>query len=150
MSGHVERLSAEGKALKKRAHGIEERLAAFEAAEIVRDASERASGALSPGVFEDKTPEETRFLALNIIKKGEFAVAYGAAGESQGHLIVARSEAIKTDLRRLAPVIGAMVPVKGGGGPSLIELVTVEKSRLRDIVDAAASWLRENEKKPEA
>jgi len=150
VSGHVERLSAEGKALKRRAHGIAERLAAFEAAEIVRDASERASGRVIAGVFEDKTPEETRFLALNIIKKGQFAVAYGAAGESQGHLIVARSEAIQTDLRRLTPVIGAMVPVKGGGGPSLIELVTVEKSRLRDIVDAAASWLRENEKKPEA
>jgi alanyl-tRNA synthetase len=144
--GHVEKLSAEAKALRKRTRGLGERLAAFEAAEIVRD----APGRVIAGVLEDRTPEEARFLALGIVKRGPFAVAYGAAGEDQGHLIVARSETMKADLRQLAPVIGALVPVKGGGGPSLIELVTGDKPRLKDMVDAAASWLRENEDKPRA
>ena len=70
--------------------------------------------------------------------------------ESQGHLIVARSESLKTDLRQLAAVIGAVLPVKGGGGPSLIELVTAEKARLREAVDAAVAWVRANAEKPGA
>ncbi len=140
LAGQVEKLSAEGKALKKRARRLEERLAAFEAQEIVR----AAAGRVIAGVLEDKTPEEARFLALNIIKSGEFAVAYGASGESQGHVIVARSEALKSDLRQVVPVVAALVPVKGGGGPSLVELVMADKARLGDAVAVAAAWLREN------
>jgi len=139
VGGQVEKLGAEHKALKKRARRLEERLAAFEAAEVVRS----AAGSVIAVVLEDRTPEEARFLALNVIKNGEFAVVYGAVGESQGHLVVARSESIRTDLREIIPVVGAVVPVKGGGGPSLVELVTPEKARLREAVDAAAAWLRE-------
>ena len=140
VAAHVERLGAEHKALKKRARKLEERLAAFEAGEIVRS----APGRVIAGVLDDRTPDEARFLALNVIKGGEFAVAYGAPGEGQGHLIVARSDAFKADLRGLVPVIAAVVPAKGGGGPSLIELVFPDKERLREAVDAAAAWLREN------
>jgi alanyl-tRNA synthetase len=140
VAGQVERLAAGEKALRKRARRLEERLAAFEAAEIVR----AATGPIISGTLEDKTPEEARFLALNIIKSGEFAVVYGIAAESQGHLILARSESLKPDLRRLVPVVGAVLPVKGGGGPSLVELVTAEKDRLKEAVDAAVDWLRKN------
>jgi alanyl-tRNA synthetase len=140
VAGQVERLAAEHKALKKRARHLEERLAAFEAAEVVRT----ASGPLVSGVLDEKTPEEARFLALNVVKGGEFTVVYGAASESQGHLIAARSASLKTDLRQLAAVVGAVVPVKGGGGPTLVELVTSEKSRLGEAVAAAVAWLKEN------
>jgi hypothetical protein len=47
----------------------------------------------------------------------------------------------------LVPVIGSILPCKGGGGPSLIELVTPEKARLQEAVDAAVGWLRTNEEK---
>ncbi|HOW86603.1 MAG TPA: alanyl-tRNA editing protein [Candidatus Aminicenantes bacterium] len=138
--GQVERISAEGKALKKRARRLEERLAAFEAAEIVR----AAPGRVIAGVLEDKTPEEARFLALNIVRRGDFAVAYGASGESQGHVILARAESLKADLRQAVPAVAAVVPVKGGGGPSLVELVAADKSRLGEAVEAAARWLAEH------
>jgi alanyl-tRNA synthetase len=146
VAAQVERLAVEHKALKKRARHLEERLAAFEAAEIVRTATDR----FVSGLLGDKTPEEARFLALNIIRNGEFYVVYGASSESQGHLIAARSESLKTDLRQLAAIVGAVLPVKGGGGPSLVELVTAEKTRLREAVDAAVAWLRANAEKPAA
>jgi len=146
VAAQVERLAVEHKALKKRARHLEERLAAFEAAEVVRTATDR----LVSGLLGDKTPEEARFLALNIIRHGEFYVVYGAASESQGHLIAARSDSLKTDLRQLAAVVGAVIPVKGGGGPSLVELVTAEKARLREAVDAAVAWVRANAEKPAA
>jgi alanyl-tRNA synthetase len=136
----VEKLSSEHRVLKKRARKLEERLAAFEAGEVTRS----APGRLIAGVLEDRTPDEARFLALNIIKSGDFAVVYGVTAGSQGQVIIARSESIKTDLRQLVPVVAAVLPVKGGGGPSLIELVILDKSRLQAAIDAAAAWLREN------
>jgi len=136
----VEKLAGDNKVTKKRARRLEERLAAFEAQEVVR----AASGPIIAGLLEGKTLEETRFLALNIIKAGRFAVVYGVAAESQGHLLVARSEPMKADLRQLLPIVGAVVPVKGGGGPSLVELVTTEKARLEEAIVAAVNWLREN------
>ena len=136
----VEKLAGDNKVTKKRARRLEERLAAFEAQEVVR----AASGPIIAGLLEGKTLEETRFLALNIIKAGRFAVVYGVAAESQGHLLVARSEPMKADLRQLLPIVGAVVPVKGGGGPSLVELVTTEKARLKEAIVAAVNWLREN------
>ena len=146
VAAQVERLAVEHKSLKKRARHLEERLAAFEAAEVVRT----ATGPVVSGLLEDKTPEEGRFLALNIIRNGEFYVVYGASSESQGHLIAARSESLKTDLRQLAAVVGAVIPVKGGGGPSLVELVTAEKARLREAVDTAVAWVRANADKTAA
>ena len=137
----VEKLLAEARAFKKRARQLNERLAAFESEEVIR----AASGRVIAGVLEDRTPEEARSLALAIAKRGDFAVAYGAAAESQGHLILARSEALQADLRKLVPIVAAVVPVKGGGGPSLVELVMTDKGRLKDAVEAAAAWLRENE-----
>ncbi len=139
-AGQVEKMAAELKALKKRARRLEESLAAFEAGEIVK----AAAGRVIAGVLEGKTPDEARFLALNLIKRGDFAVVYGAAGEIQGHLILARSGGLKADLRELVPVVSAVAPVKGGGGPSLVELVMADKNRLRAAVEAAAAWLEAN------
>jgi alanyl-tRNA synthetase len=138
--GQVEKLSAEHKALKKRVRQLGERLAAFESQDIVR----AAGGRVVSGVLEDRTPEEARALALAVIRRGDLAVAYGAAGESQGHLILARSESLKADLRQAVPAVAAVLPVKGGGGPSLVELVVAERARLGEAVATAAAWLREN------
>ena len=138
-AAQVEKLSADGKALRKRIRGLQERLASFEAQEIIR----QAPGRLIAAVLQEKTPDEARLLALNITRAGEFAVVYGTAGEGQGHLVFARSEGLAADLRGLVPVIGAVVAVKGGGGPSLVELVTQEKDKLGTAIEAARAWLEE-------
>jgi alanyl-tRNA synthetase len=135
--GQVEKLAADLKALRRRDRRLEERLAAFEAGEVIR----QSSGPLIAEVLPDRSPDEAKFLALNIIRAGEFAVVYGVAGETQAHLILARAESLPVDLRALLPVVGAVVPVKGGGGPSLVELVTAEKTRLGAAVEAARAWL---------
>ena len=136
----VERLAADLKALRRRDRKLEERLATLEAREIVR----QAPGPLIAAVLTDKGLDEARFLALNITRGGEFAVVYGVTGETQAHLILARSEALAVDLRALVSVVGAVVPVKGGGGPSLVELVTPDKSGLGAAVETARAWLAAN------
>lgn len=140
VAAQVEKLAAEHKALKKRARLLGERLAAFEAEEVART----AAGRVVARVLDDRTPEEARALALAVIKRGELAVAYGAAGEGQAHIVLARAEALKADLRQAVPAVAAVLPVKGGGGPSLIELVSPETGRLREAVEAAAAWLEAN------
>ena len=136
----IEKLRAESKATKKQARRLEERLAVFEAREIV----ERAPGPVISGVLDDKTPDEARFLALNISRAGSFAVVYGTRSAIQGHLVLARSDALNVDLRKAVPVVGEVVPVKGGGGPSLVELVTPELSRLAEAVESVRAWLEAN------
>jgi alanyl-tRNA synthetase len=140
VAGPVEKLAAENRAMKKRARRFAERLATFESQEYIRTAAERVIA----GVLDDKTPEEARLLALAIVKSGAFAVAFGAESESQGHLLLARAETLKPDLRQLAQAVGTVAPVKGGGSPSLVELVMADKGKLAEAVDAAAAWLREN------
>jgi len=144
-AAQVEKLSADGKALRKRIRGLQERVASFEAQEIIR----QASGRIIAAVLPDKTSDEARLLALNITRAGEFAVIYGTAGEGQGRLIIARSEGLAVDLRGVIPVVGAALPVKGGGGPSLVELVTPEQDKLGTAIESARGWLEERLASPD-
>ena len=134
----IDKTQAEVKALKKRARRLEERVAAFEAAQMARE----AEGKVIQAVFEDRSPEEARFLALNIIKQGEFVVLFAAPGEGRSHIILAASEALALDARSLVPVIGGMLEARGGGSPSLVELVTAETGKVAAALEAARAWLK--------
>ena len=87
----IDKTQAEVKALKKRARRLEERVAAFEAGQMARE----ATGKVIQAVFEDRSPEEARFLALNIIKKGEFAVLFAAPGEGRRQSVPRRSRHLR-------------------------------------------------------
>lgn len=136
----IDKTQAEFKALKKRARRLEERLAAFEAGQMARE----ATGKVIQAVFEDRSPEEARFLALNIIKQGEFAVFFAAPGEGRSHIILAVSEGLGLDARTLVPVIGGVLEARGGGSPSLVELVTSETGKVSAALDAARLSLKKD------
>ena len=129
----IEKAQAEVKALKKRARRLEERVAAFEAGQMVRE----AQGKVIRAVFEDRSPEEARFLALNIIRQGAFLVLFAAPGEGRSHIILAASEALGLDARTLIPAISGVLEARGGGSPSLVELVTTETDKVASALDAA-------------
>jgi len=145
LSAQVEKRMAEGKAMRTQARRLEERLATLEAREIVR----HAQGLIISGILEDKTADEARFLAMNITKAGSFAVAYGTRDKDRRHLIITRSEGLNVDLRRIVPIIETVFPVKGGGGPSLVELVTSSKGPLETAVQRARAWLEANVDEPD-
>ena len=138
----IDKTQAEVKAMKKRARRLEERVAAFEAGQMARE----ATGKVIQAVFEDRSPEEARFLALNIIKQGEFAVLFAAPGEGRSHIILAASEALGFDARTLVPVITGVLEAKGGGSPSLVELVTSETGKVAAALDAARLSLMNDRK----
>jgi len=125
------------KALKKKARKLEERIASYEAREIIHG----AQGKVIQAVFEDKSPEEARFLAVQIIHNAERIVLFCAHGETQSHLILAAADGLGLDVRTLIPAVSAVVQVRGGGSPSLVELVTTEKDKLGPALEAARKFL---------
>ena len=136
----VVKLSDELKAVKKKAKKNEEALAVFEARGFI----ERAEGKIIREVFADKSPEEARSLALQIIRQGPFVVLFGTRSEARSHLILACSEALKLDMRRLVPLVSPAINGRGGGGPSLVEIAGDREADLAAALTLAAEAARKN------
>ncbi len=134
----VEKLQAELKAQKKSARTMQEALAGYEAHEIV----EKNPGKIIRKVFKDKSPEEVRFLALKVIRHAPRVVLFAAVAHPQSHTILARSEEIGVDLREFAPLVSSTVSGKGGGGPSLVEIVTQDDSKLEEALETVEKALQ--------
>jgi len=137
----LERLLGEAKSLKKKMKKMQERLAEFEAQETIQ----KSKADVIRAVLLDKTPEEAKFLALNIIKRGNFTVLYGVRGEARDHLILAASDKSGRDMRRLVPAISSMIKARGGGSPSLVELVSEERLDLEAVLGEIYEILIKNE-----
>lgn len=134
----VEKILFDLKSQKKIRRKMQEKMAQYEAQEIVQRAKEKVIKKL----YSDRTAEEIKFLALNIIRKGDFVVLLGLKGEERAHLVISRSEAIDIDLRELLPVIFQLIKGKGGGQSSLVEIATEEKQSLEKVLNAAEAHIR--------
>ena len=138
VAASVAKLTEEMKAVKKQARKSEEALAVFEAQEFIK----RAEGKIIQQIFPEKSPEGARFLALNIIKHGEFVCLFGAMSESRSHVILACSESLKLDMRRLVPVVSPLINGRGGGGPTLVEIAGDPAADLTAALHRAADFLK--------
>lgn len=134
----VEKLSSDLKSQKRKGKKMLERIAQYEAQEII----EEAKGKVIKEVFVDKTPEEVRFLVLNIIRKGDFVVLFGLKGEERGHLILACSENINIDMREIVPLVSPLIKGKGGGRPSLVEIAGEEIENLEQALERAFAFIK--------
>lgn len=114
----VGKLAEDLKAARKLAKKSEEKLASFEAQEFMS----RAEGKIIKQVFTEKTPDGAKFLALCIVKQGDFIVLFAAKSEARSHLILAASENLKIDMRWLVPIISPDINGKGGGSPVFVEI----------------------------
>jgi alanyl-tRNA synthetase len=129
----VEKMLQENKQSRKRMKHLQEQLAVYEAREIIP----RATGSIIKAIWTNKTPEEGKLLALNIIRAGELAVLFGIRGEENDRLIFASSEKLSLDMRELLPVVFSRAGGKGGGSPTLVEVVMEKKTDLEEILAAA-------------
>jgi len=134
----VEKVFLDLKSQRKRIRKLEEEVVRYEALEIVRQAEEK----IIRKIFQDKTAEQMKFLALNIIRQGSFIVLFGLKEEKRGHLVFARSESIKVDLRELLPLVSPMIKGKGGGQPSLVEIASDSPENLEAALAKADELIR--------
>lgn len=134
----VEKTVEENKLARKKLKRLQEALAGFEAREMV----EKEPGRLIKRLWTDKTPEEAKLLALNIIRIAPRAVLFAARGGERDHFIFACSEKTALDMRELLPLTLGLTKGKGGGGPSLVEIVADRVSDPDGILEAAAQFLR--------
>jgi alanyl-tRNA synthetase len=134
----VEKIFLDLKSQRKRIRKLEEEVVRYEALEIVRQAKEK----IIRKIFQGKTAEQVKFLALNIIRQGEFVVLFGLKEEKRGHLVFARSENIQVDLRELLPLVSPLIKGKGGGQPSLIEIAAESTENLEEALEKADEHIR--------
>jgi alanyl-tRNA synthetase len=134
----VEKLSAELKSQKRKEKKLLEEIARHEAQEIIQE----AKGKIIKEVFDDKTPEEARFLVLNIIRKGDFCVLFGLKREERGHLMLACSESLGIDMREIVPLVSPLIKGKGGGSSSLVEVAGEEKKNLEQALEKAFEFIK--------
>jgi alanyl-tRNA synthetase len=133
----VEKLSSDLKSQKQTSRKLQQKIAQYEAQEIIK----KAEKSIISQTFTDRTHEEVRNLALNIIHGGDFIVLLGLRGEERGHLILARSEGFDIDMRELIPLVSPLIKGKGGGNPSLVELVAEDKDRIDAALGEARTWI---------
>jgi len=134
----VEKLSSDLKSQKRKGKKMQEKIAQYEAQEIIQGTKEK----IIKELFVDKTPEEVRFLVLNIIRKGDFVVLFGLKGEERGHLILACSENINIDMREIVPLVSPLIKGKGGGRSSLVEIAGEEIVNLEQALERAFEFIK--------
>jgi len=135
----AEKSLAELKNLKKRQKKLEERLSFFEAREMLA----RSSSKIISGFYPDRSPEEIKFLALNLVHQAELLVVMAAQRDQYFHLVLAASDSLKLDVREVIPVLQSEIEFKGGGSPTLVELVCAEKEKAERAVTLAVEFFKD-------
>ena len=133
INNSVEKLFADLKSEKRKNRKFAEKLLHYEAQEIVQ----KAEGKIIKNIFTERSREEIKLLALNIIKAGECVVLYGMKDERGIHMVLARSDMIDIDLREFIPELASIMKGKGGGRPSLVEVAGEKADVLPQAVDRA-------------
>jgi alanyl-tRNA synthetase len=126
------------KNLKKKQKKLEEKLSYFEAREMI----EKSQSRIISGIFPEKSAEEVKSLALNLIHQGEVAVVLAAFRENHFHLVIASSEKIMVDVRQAIAFLQTEIKLKGGGSPTLVELVGEEKEKVEPAVNLAIKFFK--------
>jgi len=134
----VEKVVSDSKSQKKRLRKMQQKIAQYEAQEIIGKAKEQ----IIKEILVEKTVEEAKFLALNIIRRGEFVVLYALKREKTGHLVLAASENLNLDLRELVPLLSLLIKGKGGGSPSLVETAGEETENLELALEKAYEFVK--------
>ena len=135
----VEKTIQEARQSRKKMKHLQDALVGFEAKEAV----EKGAGWLVKRVWTDRTAEEAKLLALNIIRLAERAVLFAVRGGERDHFIFACSEKMPLNMRELVPLVMERAKGKGGGGSSLVEIVVDKGADLEAVLTAAEDYLRQ-------
>jgi len=117
---------------------MEESLAIFEAKEML---AENQSKIIS-GLFQDKSQDEIKFLALQLVHRAEVIAVLAGLTADSFQLVIAAADSLKTDVRQVVPVLQAEIKLKGGGSPTLVQLVSEEKDQAKAALQMTVDFLK--------
>lgn len=135
----VAKLSSSQKDLSRKLRKLNQKLTVYEAEEMIND----AENPIIVKLFEDRPSDELRNLALNVIKSGKYAAAFGSASKERCYLVLAASESLGIDLRKIFPRIASLFNAKGGGRPSLVEMAGEGRDKMLQVMKKVEEILKE-------
>ncbi len=134
----VSRTLAELRNLKKKQKKMEESLAIFEAKEMLAGNQSK----IISGLFQDKSQDEIKFLALQLVHRAEVVAVLAGLTADSFQLVIAAADSLKTDVRQVVPVLQAEIKLKGGGSPTLVQLVSEEKDQAKAALQMTVDFLK--------
>jgi alanyl-tRNA synthetase len=120
---------------RKRLDDAMERLAAFEAAELLAAAPRAGGIAIVRQAYRDRTAQDLRLLAAAISERGGVALLGLEAGK--GQVLFASPPGSTVDCGRLLRECVAAVGGKGGGQPNLAQGGMPEPAKVQQVLAAA-------------
>lgn len=136
----VDKLFQDYKTQKKINRQIQESISGYEA----RDFIEQAESRIIKKIFADKSVDEARLLALNIIRTSDHIVLFGLKLAERVHLIFACPENAGINMRDLVPKVTPIIDGKGGGRPSLVEISGSQPDKLSEALETACEEVTRN------
>ena len=133
----AEKLFSDFQTLKKTNKKLQRKISRIEAQAIIQEARDN----FIHHIFRDRTPEELRFLALNIIETPGLVVFLGLKKDKKVHVVLARSDDCDIDMRELVPIVSEPTKGKGGGRPAFVEIAGDDPHNLSTAVDNARDFL---------
>ncbi len=137
----VGRLQEQNRALQSELKAARERLAAYEAATLLAEASQRDGYRLVARAFA-RNADEVRLLAQALTAEAGVVALLGAAGE-RAQLIFARSADLSLDVQPLLKKALEALGGRGGGRPNLAQGggVSADLAQVQAAIEAAAALL---------
>ena len=119
----------------KEVQALREALLEHEAAALLAGSPSQAGVALVSRVFEDRSPEELKRLALRLVAGQKVVALLGARGQ-KGHVLFARSADVPCDMNATLKSALQQVGGRGGGTPILAQGGAPDPGRVQEAVDA--------------
>ncbi len=135
--GSIDKMMADLKDQRRQLRKAQEKILDIEAQEIMK----KTKGNVIREIFHGRPPDEIRFLALSIIRSGEYILLFGTNLQDRIHLVLACSESLGRDMRDLIPVVSPLISGKGGGRSTLVEIAGQRQENLVLALDKASEFL---------
>ncbi|MFW6131642.1 MAG: alanyl-tRNA editing protein [Candidatus Aminicenantaceae bacterium] len=127
----IEKKLSELKDQKKEIKKLKLKLADFEVEKIVQGADNK----IIKKIYNTKSRDELKLLAINVIEKGNYVVLFGLRMKEGCHIILACSEEAGLDMRKYFSQVTSMVKGKGGGSSTLVEIAGEQNENLEEALE---------------
>lgn len=142
LASTVQQLIDDGKETRRQMNALRARLLEYEAEQLWDAAKVEGAWHWVQQVFEGRSLDEARLLAIKLRNKASAVVLFAVAGEKP-NLIFARSADLSLDMGKLMHEVSGAFGGRGGGQPELAQGGVANGSDLAQVLNVAAAKIRQ-------